>query len=411
MNKFGKRLIAAGVCAGLSAVMLTGCSSLNKKDTLVTLGDAKLTVGEVAFWLRYSQANMEQSLGGLFGDGNMWEQDLFGTGTPYGDTMKAQVLSDLEEMVLMEQHAGDYNVELTAEEEAAIDTATQEFLAANSADTLKAMYADEETVSRVLRLNAIHNKVHAAIEEGADTNVTDEEAAQKTIEYATFSTAATTDDDGNTVELTDEEKAAVEQQAKDVIEAVKGGKTLEEAVKEIDEDQTTHTNSYGEDDSTMVAALKEAADTLSDGEIYDTPVEYDNGWYVVQMVSTFDEEATQERKEEIIQERKDDLVEETLEGWQPDNTEVDTDLWEKITFNIGFNAPETESESDADTEALSEAESAADEETTEAESAADETETESAAEETETESAAEETETESTADETQAETETTEAES
>ncbi len=351
MSKFGKRWIAAGLCAGLSAMLMTGCSSINKNDVVATFGDSKVTVGEAGFWLRYNQAGTESSLGSLFGDGNMWEQDLFGTGQPYGDTLKSQILSDMEEMVIMEAHMADYGVELTDEEEAQIDEAVQAFLAANSKDTLKAMYADEETVGRLLRLNAIRHKMQHAIEADVDTNVTDEEAAQKTIEYVSFSTAATTDEDGNSVELTDEEKEAVKQQAQDVIDAMNSGKTMEEAVKEVDEDKTVNTMSYGADDTVMAEALKTAAETLSDGEVVSEPAPYDNGWYVVRMVTTFDEEATEEHKSEIVEERKSDLLSETLEGWEPETHEIDSDLWAKVTFDVGFNAPETESESAAETEA------------------------------------------------------------
>ncbi len=402
MNKFGKRWITAGICAGMAVLLTTGCSSVNTKSVVATFGDSKVTAGEAGFWLRFNQATTESALGALFGDGNMWEQDLTGTGQPYGNTLKSQVLSDLEEMVILEAHTADYGVELTADEEAAIEAAAQEFLAANSKETLKAMYADEETVTRLLRLNTIRNKMEKAIEADVDTNVTDEEAAQKTIEYVTFSTSGTTDEDGNTVELTDEEKEAIKQQAQDVIDAMKNGSTMEDAVKAVDETKNVNTMSYGEDNTVLAEALKTAADALGDDEITEEPVPYDNGWYVVHMVTTFDEEATEDRKAEIIEERKSDLYSETLEGWEPEEHEVDSDLWAKITFDVGFNAPETESESTAaETEA----------ETTEA--PAEETEaetTEAPAEETEaetTEAPAEETEAETTeapAEETEADT-------
>lgn len=149
----------------------------------MTVDDTKVTLGEAAFWLRYNQANTEMYLGGLFGDGNMWEQDLFGTGEAYGTTIKEQILEDIKEMVLMEQHASEYSVALTAEEEAAIDEAAQAFFEANDDKTLKAMYADAETVDRMLTLRTIREKMETEIKKGVDTNVTDEEAAQKSIQY------------------------------------------------------------------------------------------------------------------------------------------------------------------------------------------------------------------------------------
>lgn len=420
MNRFGKRWIAAGLCAALTASMLTGCSSVNKNDVLMTVDDTKVTLGEAAFWLRYNQANTEMYLGGLFGDGNMWEQDLFGTGEAYGTTIKDQILEDIKEMVLMEQHASEYSVALTAEEEAAIDEATQAFLEANDDKTLKAMYADEETVDRMLTLRTIRNKMETEIKKGVDTDVTDEEAAQKSIQYVSFTASSTTDEDGNTADPTDEEKEAVKQQAQDVIDAVNGGKTLEDAVAEVDEEKNVVSSTYGDDNTTLNDALKEAADALSDGEICAEPVEMSsgNGWYVVQMVSTFDEEATEDRKAEIITERENDLVTTTLEGWEPEVYEVDEELWAKITFNVGFNAPEaeteateagsTEAETAAETETEAESTEAAETEATEAESTEAETEvTEVETTEAETEvTEAETTEAAETEAETASETET-----
>ena len=84
-------------------------------------------------------------------------------------------------------------------------------------------------------------------------------------------------------------------------------------------------------------------------------------------ISTFDEEATEDRKGEIITEREDDLLTTTLEGWEPEVYEVDEELWAKITFNVGFNAPEAETEATeaGSTEAAgeTEAETAAETET------------------------------------------------
>ena len=50
----------------------------------------------------------------------------------------------------------------------------------------------------------------------------------------------------------------------------------------------------------MADVVKEAADQLSDGEIAPI-VETDTGYYGVQMLSTYDEEATAAEKENIIQ--------------------------------------------------------------------------------------------------------------
>ncbi|MDD7436359.1 MAG: hypothetical protein PUK68_08275 [Lachnospiraceae bacterium] len=456
MSKYGKRILAAGMCASMAMGLLTGCSSSND-EVVAKMGDAKLTLGEANFMLRYSQAQTQSYLGAMFGEGtNVFQQDLTGSGQAYGETVKESVLNDLKDMTILEQHMSDYNVELTDEDKAAIEEAAKQFIADNSKDVLKEMSATEETVSRILTLYTIQSKMETAIEADVDTEVSDEEAAQKTIQYAYFTipetesetedaTEATSADESasetetgteavseteteteatsesETVAETETEatseteaasEAASEETSEDTIEseteesaekketretvqgiidAVQGGETLEDAVKAADESKSLTSYSYGADEETLNENLKNAADALSDGEIASEPVEGENGFYVVQMVSTFDRDATDQKKEEIIKDRKKELYDNKIAEWDTESFDINEKVWDKVTFEEIFTLKQEETESETgtesaseastDTEGISEAESASETEgVTEAAS-----ETESVAEENESE--------------------------
>ena len=462
MSKYGKRILAAGMCASMAMGLLTGCSSSND-EVVAKMGDTKLTLGEANFMLRYSQAQTQSYLGAMFGEGtNVFQQDLTGSGQAYGETVKESVLNDLKDMTILEQHMSDYNVELTDEDKAAIEEAAKQFIADNSKDVLKEMSATEETVSRILTLYTIQSKMETAIEADVDTEVSDEEAAQKTIQYAYFTipeTESETEDateaasegesettteaasetetgteavseteteteaasESDTVAETETEatseteaasEAASEETSEDtteseteesaekketretvqgIIDAVQGGETLEDAVKAADESKSLTSYSYGADEETLNENLKNAADTLSDGEIASEPVEGENGFYVVQMVSTFDRDATDQKKEEIIKDRKKELYDNKIAEWDTESFDINEKVWDKVTFDDIFTLKQEETESETgtesaseastDTEGISEAESASETEgVTEAAS-----ETESAAEETESE--------------------------
>lgn len=454
MSRYGKRILAAGVCATMTMGLLTGCSSSTGK-TVAKMGDAEITLGEAEFMLRYNQAKTQGYLGALFGEGsNVFQQDLTGSGQAYGVTMKESVMNDLKDMILMEQHMSDYNVELTDEEKAAIEETAKEFLAENSKDVLKALAATEETVTRVLTLYTIQSKMQTAIEADVDTEVSDDEAAQKSIQYVYFTipeteseaedtteaesgseedtTEAVTDaaeESGETVAETESEtvsetetaaeetseavsengtedaseavsendteeateaeteesaeKKETRETAQSVIDAVLDGETLEDAVKAVDENKSVTDYSYGADEETLNENLKNVADTLSDGEIAAEPVEGENGFYVVQMVSTFDREATDQKKEEIINDRKQELLNSVLEGWATDSFDIDEKVWDTVTFDDIITLKSTESETEegtddaADTDIESETDSEAASET---ESAAEETESETQSE-------------------------------
>lgn len=456
MSKYGKRILAAGMCASMAMGLLTGCSSSND-EVVAKMGDAKLTLGEANFMLRYSQAQTQSYLGAMFGEGtNVFQQDLTGSGQAYGETVKESVLNDLKDMTILEQHMSDYNVELTDEDKAAIEEAAKQFIADNSKDVLKEMSATEETVSRILTLYTIQSKMETAIEADVDTEVSDEEAAQKTIQYAYFTipetesetedaTEATSADESasetetgteavseteteteatsesETVAETETEatseteaasEAASEETSEDtteseteesaekketretvqgIIDAVQGGETLEDAVKAADESKSLTSYSYGADEETLNENLKNAADALSDGEIASEPVEGENGFYVVQMVSTFDRDATDQKKEEIIKDRKKELYDNKIAEWDTESFDINEKVWDKVTFEEIFTLKQEETESETgtesaseastDTEGISEAESASETEgVTEAAS-----ETESVAEENESE--------------------------
>ena len=456
MSKYGKRILAAGMCASMAMGLLTGCSSSND-EVVAKMGDAKLTLGEANFMLRYSQAQTQSYLGAMFGEGtNVFQQDLTGSGQAYGETVKESVLNDLKDMTILEQHMSDYNVELTDEDKAAIEEAAKQFIADNSKDVLKEMSATEETVSRILTLYTIQSKMETAIEADVDTEVSDEEAAQKTIQYAYFTipetesetedaTEATSADESasetetgteavseteteteatsesETVAETETEatseteaasEAASEETSEDtteseteesaekketretvqgIIDAVQGGETLEDAVKAADESKSLTSYSYGADEETLNENLKNAADALSDGEIASEPVEGENGFYVVQMVSTFDRDATDQKKEEIIKDRKKELYDNKIADWDTESFDINEKVWDKVTFEEIFTLKQEETESETgtesaseastDTEGISEAESASETEgVTEAAS-----ETESVAEENESE--------------------------
>ena len=446
MSKYGKRILATGMCVAMTAGLLTGCSSSTDK-TVAKMGDTEITLGEAEFMLRYNQAKTQGYLGAMFGgETNVFLQDLTGSGQAYGETVKESVMNDLKEMTILEQHMSDYNVELTEDEKSAIEEAAKEFMAANDKDVLKEMAATEETVTRILTLYTIQSKMETAIEADVDTEVSDDEAAQKSIQYVYFTipeTESETEDatDANsegageaTTETESEEASEAETEtesetatevateteseetseaeteteseaaseneteeateaeteesaekketretAQSVIDAVLGGETLEDAVKAVDENKSVTDYSYGADEDVLNENLKNVADTLSDGEIAAEPVEGENGFYVVQMVSTFDREATDQKKEEIVKDRKKELYDSVLADWEPESFDIDEKVWGTVTFEDLLTVKTTEAASEEVSEAASETETAS-EASSEVATAA-ESETESGSEE------------------------------
>lgn len=397
MNKLWRKVLTAGICTCMAATALTGCAPKADK-TAVTVGDEKVNLGLVNLMLRINQAQMQTYYGAYMGE-DMWAN--------YGETTKDSVVENIENMILMEQHMDEYGESITDDEKKKISDAAKAFIESNDEKTVKAMNATTENVERFLTLYTVQSKMYDAIVADVDREVSDEEAAQKTVQYVLFSTAGSTDEEGNSVEMSDEDKAAKRELAEKLLEAVKGGQDMAEALKELGEDRSPVSSSFGTDNGTISDALREAAEGLSDGEVADSLVETDGGYYVLQMVTTFDEEKTEAQKDTIVSERINTLYTDTLNGWKEDTAiSTDSDLLATLSFVDTYELKVDETE--AETSDAGESENAATETAQSEAGATEAAESESEAGTTE----AAESESEAGATETvesESETETTEA--
>ena len=173
-----------------------------------------------------------------------------------------------------------------------------------------------------------------------DTEVSDEEAAQKRIAYVFMSTAGTEqDEDGNTIDLTDGEKAAKKQELQDILDAAKEDGDLKAAVDAANEGRdensqlTASEATYGADSTSPAEEVRTAADALADGEFAEI-IEADSGYYAVQMISTFDEEATATKKDSIVNERKNTLYQENCAALEEQHAfDVKDDVLAELTFD------------------------------------------------------------------------------
>ncbi len=307
----------AGILALLFAITMavTGCSGSNTVDSTaeaVSVDGVSIPLGEVNFYLRYQQTQIQSLYSSLFGD-DFLNQDLMGTGSVYGETVRDTVLEALEEYYIVEANAEDLGVTLSDEEETAIGEAVTAFLAANDSETLEKLSADEATVTHFLQLVTIQNKVYEALAATIDTEVSEEESVQKRISYVFSSTAGTTDDDGNTVELTDEELDELKTELEEILAEAEESGDLSTAAE--DHDLSAVSITYGVDDTSLDESVYEAAESLDEGE-YSDVIETEDGYYIIYMESLYDEDATQTEIESILSEREQEAYSSWLEPLQ-----------------------------------------------------------------------------------------------
>ena len=406
-----RRALCAVLSAVLFGMLLAGCGKLDGSKTAATVNGEAIPVGAVSFDAHYQAAMFMAYYGSYMSDGyfdNLIEQpaeteetaeaeegaeteeaaeaeegaetgeaaeagegaeteeaaeaeepEEKSTAVTYGDETVDYALESLVQDLAISQHAEEYGVSLTEEEEAAIDKAAQAYIDANGKDVLAEVGARKEDIAFILRLRTIRSKMMDPIAEDVDTNVSDEEAAQSKITYVSVRAATEdqTDDDGNTVSVADA-NAAIEENLSSIVEAVRAADDpnsvdMNALAEEFGDSYNVFTTGIDLDeggvyDDTMIANAK----ALSDGEITDVFLNSEGTTYfIVRLNALFDREETDENKKNIITSRKTDLFDETIKGWadEADVVKFDKEIRKiKITdkLQLTFKAPEEEAAAD-----------------------------------------------------------------
>lgn len=351
MVHFGKKaavLTAAGV---LAATAVTGCSgSINTDAVVATVGDDEISLGVANFYARMTQGQYETyyaSMMGTTGDA-MWTQEA-GEDQTYEESVKDGLLENLENMYLISQHAADYEVSLTEEEEDAIAEAAAQFDEDNTDEAKETVSGYRKDIEEFLRLATIQTKMDSKMREGVDEEVSDEEAAQKAMQYVFFS-YTTTDDSGNTTELTDEEKESLKTDAQSLVDRVNAGEDISTVAEELG--QTAYDLTFDSESTSPNEDLIAAVDAFdTEGQVTDV-IEADDGLYVGRLTSLLDRDATDQKKETIIEERRQEQYDSLLEEWRNDtDIQVDEKVWDKVDFEdtgVTIITSETEEETATD---------------------------------------------------------------
>lgn len=337
--------------AMLASVAAAGCgSTINNDAAAVTLDDKEITMGVANFMAQYQAVQYDSYLLYYYGE-NMWSSDA-GDGSTMTESVKNEIMDQLQEFYLLDAHTADYDVTISDEEMNEINAAADQFMADNSNDAIKAMGATKENVAEMLRLYKIQTKMREKIIAEADTEVSDEECAQKTFSYVQFNIESGSEEASITDDVT---QAAVRTEADSF-----RGQAAEGNLEELagSNEYTVQTCSYGTDDlneeentTFLDVAVLEAADKLKDGEVASEVVETEDAYFVIRMDSTDDKEAAETKRQTIITERQNDKYDEVLQGYKDScKWEINEDEWAKVNFDelYTIKVEETDTTTDSD---------------------------------------------------------------
>ena len=425
MKRTSAKVICGVLTAAMAATGLTACGDSTVVDgtqTALVINDEEINLGKANFMLRYQQATMAsyyETMSSMLGQEYSLSFDALSDESDedsptVGENLKEDALTSIEQAFLMRQHASEYDVALTDEEVQGAKDAAAVFVEDNDAETLTKLGVTQEDIEDVMQVYAIQSKMYDPMIADVDTEVSDEEAQQSSISYVQVSTEGTeTDENGETVELTDEEKAEKKEIAQTFLDRLNASedpatadfsdlrteindelnaqRRAEEAAADTAEDGTdaaedstdeiyltASETTFGADDEDLDKALKEAAQTLSDGQVYAEVIEGENAYYVVRMNSVLDREATDSQKETIVQERQAEAYSNQLDTWVEESDISVKRAWNKLEvtdYDLYTMTVDTSEEStDGTTDSTSDSESSTEgTDSTSAESSAENT--------------------------------------
>lgn len=338
-----KKITAIILTGAMCVSLMTGCGGINKNAVAASMDGADVSLELANFYCRFQQASMEDLYKVYFGD-SVWTQDLYGNGSSFQETLKDSVMEMLHELFTLKLHMSDYGVELTADEKASVKQAAEAFMNDNSKAAIKEMGASEEIVEEFLELYTVQKKMRDAIEANADIDVPDEEANMRGYTQIKIAIDSYTDEEGNSVNYTDDEAAELLAKAKLMVEELsEEGATLETVAQAHECETSAGTYATYEFDAENEDDLLVALEGLKAGETSGL-IETDNALYIARVDSDTDKEATEKNRESIIEQKKNDFYNETLESWQEDDEwYVDNKEMVKIQFENGLTVKAPES--------------------------------------------------------------------
>lgn len=356
-------VMVMGAMSGCGLSGGKGEKTSNGNKVLFTYDGTDVTLKKAWVYAKMTAAQYESYYSSYFGE-NFWTMDMGtddeGNARTFEDYVKEQVITQIRQVIILNKKADETECSLSEEDKKQCAEYAKAFAEDESGKAILAECgATEEDMQEIYEENALASKVQEYMIKDTDTNVSDDEARETTISRVVFATTKT-DDDGNTVDMTEEEKAQVLVTAQAAQEELKGGKSIADIAKEQEYTNTDETFAAGE--SEEGEAFEKLLAGMKDGDITQEVQECENGYVIAQLTAYTDADATADNKETIIEERQQEKFKEVYDEWTKDleaewsyKEDVDQELWSELVLH---------SEDSTATEAAEETTAAAAEATT-----------------------------------------------
>lgn len=368
MKTFMKRIVSAIIVGAMSAALLSGCGnqgtsgSTKAEDAALTMEQGSVTMGEARLYAYVMKSQYEAYYGS-----SIWDMEIE-DGVTFGDSMKDVITNQLVQMILLSSQAEDYGVSLSDEDNEAVEEYVENFKTNIGEEIMTEEGITEDDVRSVVQKSTLAGNVYQAMLDKEEVELTDEEKADATcikVQHVLVSTTETTkkDDEGNNVDMTDEEieayKSEQKAKAEEALQKAKNGEDFQALADEYSSENAGFEFSFDKNGydpvnmTSMVEPFYTAAWQLGEGEISDL-VESQYGYHIIKCVSLNDEEATAASIESTESTKKATSLDERLNKLMDEAAYTESEEWKAYTLTSGASEDETSSETGESGETSSE---------------------------------------------------------
>ena len=340
MKNKGRAIIGICLCIAASAVF-AGCGKksggnsstvstvkletgeIKDSSVVIKVGDTGVQYSEICNYVYLLKKQYNKSFGS-----ELWKYNL-GDST-IGDMAKEEIVNMVTQLKVIRSTAEEQDIALTTDEK---DQAIQqaEEIVYNAGEKAKEKYClTVQNLTGIFEDNILANKMFYVATDEVDTDISDEEAKQISIQYMEIVTNGT-DSNGTVISMDDAAKKKALARIKKLRKSAKqSGDFLSIAQENTDSDSCELT--MGRETDKLPSEVVNMAFELKKGELSDI-IETSEGYFVVYCVSDYDEDATYSRKEEIIEENQTSMFKDKYAEWlKKCNVSISKSFWN--TFRI-----------------------------------------------------------------------------
>jgi foldase protein PrsA len=300
---------------------------VNAGQLIAMIGSTRVYYNEAMVYLKSVQENYESDY-----SNNIWNVDLLGNGETFGELIKEEVINQITELKIIRDKARQLEIFLSEEELAEANSYAKEHYEGLTNEDKETYLVTEELLQQVYADNLLAEKVFETQTINVDTEVSDFDAKQITVQDLLIYNVDI-DSEGNKTPLSTEEKTEAYDKVRSLLEQAKTTEdflSLAEANSEAEIMEYTFGRGQGPKDYST--AFEQAAFTLRTGQVSDI-ITTDYGWHILYCVSDYNEDATIQKKEAIIEQRRNEMFSKIYEDWTLEyDIVVNTEAWDAVSF-------------------------------------------------------------------------------